>query len=349
MARKRALWIAVLAPVVALAAWIALDRAKEAQLLARSRELDESLVRHRHLVDAERASAGDKLARIRAELNSSSLPTWAGEYSVAYHDGVGTVVEGFALAPNEGAVWWRQYDVASDFNLLDHGRITAATDDHVSVDWVVDSVDPHRNGVMLPVRLLSRDLVRFAWHGGEFLVPSARLAMFCSPTRATVKHSLFLAPRKGGWAFAANETSPYVSSNGRRADPIIPEAWRDDVRSISSSFECTLTSAPEVVYSNGDVDVSSDVEWLRWPPAAASDRVRSGLVRLRYTIPAGRDQGLRVGAPLFASDARMNCGVVVDASREQAQVEVWCQGADLAANDLAADRKQFSSRAPWDM
>jgi hypothetical protein len=298
---------------------------------------DAALRKHARLTKAEEPRALERFGRIRAELAAGNVPDWAGEYSWTNPGAIYSALsgptsdgEGIALAPESGAVWWHGGSTPDSAALIDHGRVMSANEEHVVVEWTIDPKDPHRNGVELPVRLLCDELVRVKWNGGEFLVPAVRMPMFCSTMRATMMHVLFLAPRKGGWVVRDDKHQFHLTDYSSVQAPVVPPAWNKYILSNPITANASLDSSPEIVYRRlGNVDAYTPPAWWHWPPWQSFADYRDGIVRVRYALKAGTNQGVFAGMPIFMPNDDVSGGVVVDASSTSAHVDYWTFGSSF--------------------
>lgn len=331
--------------------WIAVHRVDG--LRERSEAYDAELRRHYEVIGSAREIALGKLIRIRMELAKDGLPSWAGEYSwshrvlswCAVSEKTPTAGEGFALAPEGGAVWWYGSEYPEDAGVLDYGRIVSVDADSIRVDWTVDSKEPHWRGLSVPLSLLSSELVRVHWDAHEFLVPSTRMAIFACGLHSNRIDELALAPRKGGWAPDHESLRSAIAAD---PVPVVPAAWRKCFQSEGIKAPARLESDPEIIFARRkDPDRDAPPPWWRWPPWQTFADCRDDLLRIRYEVSAGTDQGLVVGSPVFMQDdPSLPWGIVVEASRGSAHVEWWTWGIMFDPKDGPPEKVIVSTRAP---
>lgn len=299
---------------------------------------------HAASVDLERANAIQQLARIREELQDTATPIWAGEYSWAWvpeqgHYGAEewkTYNEGLVLAPSAGVVWWYGVGTLSDAEYLDHGRIVSSNTERIVVEWTIAPHAPHLHLPWDRMTLLSDELVRVSWIGGEYLVPAVRMPAFLGVQPSTLEEAPSLAPRKGGWIITDQfETRPTIDQN----PPTVPTSWMEYILPRQLSARATLVAGPAMVFPLLEKG-SSWVQRLPW-----NVLFQGGWYRWTYSIPIGTEDGLRVGMPMYCeSQSQEYSGIITDIQMSVSTVE--CVGLVRESSLLAPSASESVSTSP---
>lgn len=272
---------------------------------------------HDHLTferDARHA-AMERLNRIRAELASSTVPDWAGEYSLVIptvltcafaDDGTdGDHHEGFALAPESGAVWWYGTGDIPTTTCVDHGDIVHVEDGKISVAWTLNERDPHKE-MYLPWNLLDREIVRLGSGERTALIPASRMPLYCATAPPHLELEAASAPMKGG---ADDKQDGFARLE-------VPEAWR----------EYTLPSPLRSTCEFQTVEcVPPRWSWTRFPPwrewTADDEQHPPWRASATCSVPLGSRIGLRVGMPMYLPEHGSLTGRVTHVSQTEARVE----------------------------
>lgn len=229
-------------------------------------------------VSLEQTAGRERLDRIQAELRSSSLPAWAGEYVTLP---MGGLCFRLYLSPKSGYVLQDPDGLACGCRILAHGDIVRWNEDYIDL---ASAVDVDLNPSVIPARFL---IAR--WEHARCLIPDAHAAQFARDCNA------------GRW-------SPFTWY----ANVAAIESWYPSADSISNLPQSQPKAPAEIAALLLPAPIQGAVI-ERLPSKRSTGTDSETLIEHHYVrLNVGREQGVVVGLRFYSSNFQPEVPAVVE-------------------------------------